>query len=69
MIRKNLCDSNLHIFGNKWETISFPLVDITGISGENITPALYDNLSLNRNNKNIVIHFLSPYCSLSEPTL
>ena len=47
--------SNLHIFGNRWETISFPLVDITGISGENITPALYDNLNLKRTNKNIVM--------------
>ena len=47
--------SNLHIFKDKWETISFKNVDITGISGENISPALYDNLCLNRSKKNIVM--------------
>lgn len=47
--------SNLKIFGSKWETIHLPDVDITGISGENISPALYDNLVLNRENKNIVM--------------
>ena len=47
--------SNLHIFKDKWETISFKNVDITGISGEGISPALYDNLCLNRSKKNIVM--------------
>ena len=47
--------SNLHIFKDKWETISFKNVDITGIRGEGISPALYDNLCLNRTKKNIVM--------------
>ncbi|RIA73953.1 DNA repair exonuclease SbcCD nuclease subunit [Anaeroplasma bactoclasticum] len=47
--------SNLHIFQDRWETISLPEVDITGISGESISPALYDHLVLNRNKLNIVM--------------
>lgn len=46
---------NLHIFEDKFETVSLPLVDITGISGENISPALYDSLMLKRNRLNIVM--------------
>ena len=47
--------SNLKIFGKKWETINLPDVDITGISGENITDAEFDNLVLYQNHKNIVM--------------
>jgi DNA repair exonuclease SbcCD nuclease subunit len=47
--------SNLHIFQDRWETISLPEVDITGISGESISPALYDHLVLNRNKLTIVM--------------
>lgn len=47
--------SNLHIFKNRWETIHFADVDITGISGSNLSTAEYDNLVLDKDKKNIVM--------------
>ena len=47
--------ANLHIFSDKWETISFKDVDITGISLQEISPATYDNLVLDKDRLNIVM--------------
>ena len=47
--------SNLKVFGNRFETVSLPDCDITGISGEKISSVLYDNLVLYQNHKNIVM--------------
>ena len=47
--------ANLHVFSEKWETISLDDVDITGISGQDISEATFDNLVLDKDKINIVM--------------
>ena len=47
--------NNLHIFGESWQTYTFQDINITGISGNQITKATYDNLVLEKDKINIVM--------------
>ena len=47
--------TNLHIFGDKWQTFSFQGINITGISGTELTLATYDNLVLEKDKVNLVM--------------